>query len=380
MCSVRQSPMPCAPKRRAHWASCGVSAFARTFIVRAASAHSSNWLKLSSSAGSSMAAAPASTSPEVPSTVISSPSRKLRPPACRTRPRRSIASPEAPTMQGSPSPRAITAAWLDMPPRSVSTATEACIPRMSSGSVSRRTSTQDSSRAAAAWAAAAEKTMRPVAAPGLAAMPRVIRSRGARGSTWWCRRSVSARGWTRITACSGGMMPSRARPTAMRTAAREDRCTRIASMIDNRLSATTNSICISSFSRSRAATPNRTRSAKTPGAASSSEGPRASRVRKIDSASWRCARPCVWPRKRPVMRGSPVTLSMNWMVPEPVTPGPSASAMSCTTSPSGASAGAPLACRSSRAVGPSQARAMDRSTSTSCRSGSCGNSSSVSSL
>jgi hypothetical protein len=45
---------------------------------------------------------------------------------------------------------------------------------------------------------------RPVAAPGLAAMPRAITSRGARGSTWWCISSDSARGSTRITASSAG--------------------------------------------------------------------------------------------------------------------------------------------------------------------------------
>ena len=252
------------------------------------------------------------------------------------------------------------------------------MPRMSSGTVSRRTRTARSPRASAAWAAAAVKTMRPVAAPGLALMPRARMSRGARGSTWWCNRSESARGSTRITASAGGMMPSRASAVAMRTLARELRGTRVASMIDSRPSVTTNSICISSRRRSRAATPNRTRSAKTSGAASSKLGPRGSRVRYSVSAPAPRVRPWLWPRKRPVMRGVPVTLSMNWIVPEPVTPGPMASAMSCTTSPSGAMGGAPLAWRSSRAVGPSQARAMLRSTSASWRAGSWGNSSSVS--
>jgi hypothetical protein len=50
---------------------------------------------------------------------------------------------------------------------------------------------------------AAEKTTRiPVAAPGLAAMPRAITSRAPAGSTWWCSSSDSARGSTRSTASS----------------------------------------------------------------------------------------------------------------------------------------------------------------------------------
>ena len=50
----------------------------------------------------------------------------------------------------------------------------------------------------------------------------------------------------------------------------------------------------------------------------------------------------------------------------------------CTTRPSPASAGAPLACRKSRAVVPSQARAMDRSTPASCSCGFWGKGSSAS--
>ena len=96
-------------------------------------------------------------------------------PAIRRRPasvsRPSSRRSEAPTTQGRPSPRAITAAWLVMPPRSVSTAAAECIPRISSGAVSRRTRMQGSPRAALACAASDENTIRPVAAPGEAAMP-----------------------------------------------------------------------------------------------------------------------------------------------------------------------------------------------------------------
>ena len=138
---------------------------------------------------------------------------------------------------------------------------------------------QGSPRAALAWAAAGVKTMRPVAAPGLAAMPRTTTSRRAPGSTCRCSRSDRVRGWIRITASSWEITPSRASATATRTAARDDRSTFVASISDSRLSVTTNSICISSRSRRRAAAPNRIRSEKTSGAASSSEGPRGSRVR-----------------------------------------------------------------------------------------------------
>ncbi len=75
---------------------------------------------------------------------------------------------DAPTTQGIPMPRPITAAWLVMPPRSVSTAWAACIPRMSSGVVSRRTRMHVSPRAALACASLAVNTILPVAAPGLA--------------------------------------------------------------------------------------------------------------------------------------------------------------------------------------------------------------------
>ena len=75
----------------------------------------------------------------------------------------------------------------------------------------------------------------------------------------------------------------------------------------------------------------------------------------------------------------PVAELTSWITPEPHSPCPSPSAISCTTSPSPASAGAPLAWRSSRAVVPSHARAIDLSTAASCTAGSCGKGSSVSS-
>ena len=184
MCSVRQRPIPCASNFRAVAASAGVSALARTPMSRTSSAQASSLRKLSSKAGGSMSAAPASASPFDPSSVITSPSRKTRP-SCVVSflSFESSRMSDAPTTAGRPSPRAITAAWLVMPPRSVSTATDECMPRISSGEVSRRTRMQGSPLAALAWAAAEEKTSLPVAAPGLAAMPWAITSRAPRGST-----------------------------------------------------------------------------------------------------------------------------------------------------------------------------------------------------
>ncbi len=89
----------------------------------------------------------------------------------------------APTIQGRPIPRPITAAWLVMPPLSVKTAFAACMPRTSSGLVSRLTSMQGSSRDLQASAASAENTICPAAAPGLAAMPRPMMSRATFGDT-----------------------------------------------------------------------------------------------------------------------------------------------------------------------------------------------------
>ena len=58
MCSVRQSPIPSAPKRRAASASAGVSALARTFMRRMASAQTMRVEKSPESSGSSIATRP----------------------------------------------------------------------------------------------------------------------------------------------------------------------------------------------------------------------------------------------------------------------------------------------------------------------------------
>ena len=176
--------MPCASNLRAVSASAGVSALARMPMSRSSSAQDSKRRKLSSSAGGSISAAPASASPLEPSRVTISPSRNTRPSAAVSfLSFESSRNSEAPTTQGRPSPRAITAAWLVMPPRSVSTAAAECMPRISSGEVSRRTRMHASPRDALACAAEEENTSLPVAAPGLAAIPRANTSLAPRGST-----------------------------------------------------------------------------------------------------------------------------------------------------------------------------------------------------
>src|SRR5258707_1132942 len=63
MCSVRVRPMPSAPKLRATSASCGVSAFVRTFSVRYSSAHFMIWANAPLSDASTVGTWPSYTSP-----------------------------------------------------------------------------------------------------------------------------------------------------------------------------------------------------------------------------------------------------------------------------------------------------------------------------
>ena len=74
MCSVRQRPMPSAPKLLALAASSGVSAFVRTPSCRNSSAHSMMVAKLPESSGSTVGTWPRMTSPVEPSRVSQSPS------------------------------------------------------------------------------------------------------------------------------------------------------------------------------------------------------------------------------------------------------------------------------------------------------------------
>ena len=81
MCSVRQSPMPSAPNRRAVSASSGVSALARTRRRLTSSAHSIKVAKSPESFGSIIGTEPMNTSPLAPSSVMVSPAWMVCPPA-----------------------------------------------------------------------------------------------------------------------------------------------------------------------------------------------------------------------------------------------------------------------------------------------------------
>ena len=83
MCSVRQSPMPSAPKRLAVSASNGVSALARTRKRRTLSAQPINVEKSPESCGSTMGTEPMKTSPVAPSSVRIWPASMRTPPALR---------------------------------------------------------------------------------------------------------------------------------------------------------------------------------------------------------------------------------------------------------------------------------------------------------
>ena len=272
MCSVRQSPTPSTRNSRAIRASAGVSALARTPRSRTASAQSRSVEKAPPISGGIVAGAPTLTWPLVPSTVMSAPSWKMRPSRLvRVRAPGSRRRSPAPTTHGRPRPRAITAAWLVMPPRTVSTPRAACMPRMSSGLVSSRTRIAASSWAAAACAASAVKTMRPRAAPGLAARPVVKTSRGAVGSICGWRCSIRLVGSTRSSASSRVIAPASARSTAMRTAARALRRTATASTTTRRPSSTTKSSAQASPSPAVASSR---------GGASSGEGDRRARLER----------------------------------------------------------------------------------------------------
>ena len=83
ICSVRQRPMPSAPKRFAVRASAGVSALARTPILRALSAHCMRMAKSPDSSGWMVATDPSMTSPVAPSMVMVSPAFTVVPRAIR---------------------------------------------------------------------------------------------------------------------------------------------------------------------------------------------------------------------------------------------------------------------------------------------------------
>ena len=219
MCSVRQRPIPSAPKRSAVSASPGVSALARTRSRRTPSAQPISVAKSSESAGSMVGTAPWSSSPLAPSTVTTSPAAISASPARHSRAASSMRRVPAPVTQGRPMPRATTAAWLVMPPRLVTMPRAACMPWMSSGLVSVRSRITASPRAARSSASSASKTTLPEAAPGEAGSPRASTWRSAAGSRVGCRSCSSASGSTLPSASASLTSPSRAMSTAIFSAA-----------------------------------------------------------------------------------------------------------------------------------------------------------------
>ena len=128
MCSVRHKPIPSAPRATAWAASFGVSALAQTPSLRAPSAQLSNSLASArlSRLGCTVSNAPKKTLPLEPSMLMSSPSRTVKPSAVTVSRSRSTCNASHPTIQGLPSPRVTTAAWLVTPPRLVTTPGRRC--------------------------------------------------------------------------------------------------------------------------------------------------------------------------------------------------------------------------------------------------------------
>ena len=151
-----------------------------------------------------------------------SPSRKVLPPSENFFASSSIAISVQPETQHSPMPRATTAAWLVMPPRTVRMPSAAFMPSMSSGEVSRRTSTTFSPRSFQALASAAVKTILPHAAPGEAGrpLPTHLPFLSEAASNCGCRRVSRLRGSIMQTASSSVRTPSSTRSHAILSAAR----------------------------------------------------------------------------------------------------------------------------------------------------------------
>ena len=225
MCSVRQSPMPSAPRRTAVSASSGVSALARTKSLRVRSAQPRNLPKFPPSSARIVGIFPRKTSPVAPSMVSSSPSlsQTMRhyPPdetRCDSQLHRRLGRDIQRRTVG-PYPRATTAAWEVIPPVAVGIPRAACMPWMSSGLVS--FSDQNDVRAIFACSAASSGSMtgRPVAAPGDALRPRASNVFAAFGSSWGCSSCEICSGSTRIRAVPSSMRSSSTKSTAILSAA-----------------------------------------------------------------------------------------------------------------------------------------------------------------
>ena len=117
MCSVRQRPIPSAPKLRARAASSGVSALARTPSARSSSAQPQHRRRSRSrDLRLDQRHVVERDAPVEPSIAIRSPARSSSPSTRTTPASRSISSSAAPATHGRPIPRATSAACEALPP------------------------------------------------------------------------------------------------------------------------------------------------------------------------------------------------------------------------------------------------------------------------
>ncbi len=138
MCSIRNSPMPSAPKLRAFCASSGVSALVLTPILRNLSTIDMNLMNIGFSEASIVSIFSPYTQPFVPLRLIQSPSLNVTLPKETVFVSKLIFIASHPTMQHLPHPRATRAACEVIPPRVVRIPAAARMPSMSSGDVSSR--------------------------------------------------------------------------------------------------------------------------------------------------------------------------------------------------------------------------------------------------
>mmetsp|Transcript_6562 Transcript_6562/g.23134 ORF Transcript_6562/g.23134 Transcript_6562/m.23134 type:complete len:360 (-) Transcript_6562:999-2078(-) len=221
MCSVRTRPMPSAPFSRAVAASSGVSALVSTFIVRFSSTQLMKRSRSADMAAGATGMAPSYTLPVEPSREMVSPSWYTLPPQESVRFCSSTTMSWAPQMHVLPQPRATTAAWDVMPPRSVRMPSAAAMPPTSSGDVSTRTRIAFLPAPLSSSASSVENTTVPTAAPGDAGSPfATIWDLNAEmssncGCSSWSRWSGS----TMLMACSLVTRPSSTMSQAIFTAA-----------------------------------------------------------------------------------------------------------------------------------------------------------------
>mmetsp|Transcript_2370 Transcript_2370/g.5972 ORF Transcript_2370/g.5972 Transcript_2370/m.5972 type:complete len:250 (-) Transcript_2370:1322-2071(-) len=200
MCSVRTSPMPCAPLRRASAASSGVSAFVKTFTFLRSSTHPMKVPRSPEMVGGARASRPSITSPVLPLSESQSPVLYVLPPSSQVLSRSLTTSSWHPDTHVLPQPLATTAACDVMPPLLVRMPSAACMPLTSSGEVSARTRMAAPPWALKASASSGVKTIWPTAAPGDAGSPLPItRSLYASSEANW--------GWRSWSRCEASTMP-----------------------------------------------------------------------------------------------------------------------------------------------------------------------------